>query len=134
MLLRRGGHAVGCLGGQGGRRGWRNTQREIAAAVESVYRMDLKRPDPDLGLLGGDNEGGGVQRGGSAPASRSSTTGGLPEGNPARAECENHQNAREDKASQDRHEDRPHWRRRRGPAIRPPPAHGRGESEGEEVR
>ena len=61
--------------GRGGR-GWGNTQHEIAAAVESVYRVDLKRADPDLGLLGGDDGGGkGRGRAGRAPASRLCTTG-----------------------------------------------------------
>ena len=41
-----------------GWRGWRNTRWAIAAAVESVYRVDLKRADPAPGLLDGDDEGG----------------------------------------------------------------------------
>ena len=57
----------------------------------------------------------------------------LPEGNPARAECADHQHAREDQPSRI---DRLRlalceWR---GPALRPGPAHGRGEPEGEKVR
>ena len=60
----------------------------------------------------------------------------LPEGNPARAKCADHQHAREDEPQQDRREDRLRLAlfERRGPAIRPAPAHGRDESEGEEVR
>ena len=64
--------------------------------MESVYRVNLERSGPDLGLLGGDDEGGGVRRGGRAPASRSSTTGRLPEGNRVQGESEDHQHARED--------------------------------------
>ena len=43
---------------RGGGRGRRNTQWATAAAVESVYNVDLKRADADLGLLDGDDEGG----------------------------------------------------------------------------
>ena len=45
-------------------------QWAIAAAAESVYRVDLKRADIDPGLLDGDDEGGEGRRGGRAPASR----------------------------------------------------------------
>ena len=45
--------------GEGGR-GWRNTQCAIAAAVESVYGVDLKRAGSDPGLLDGDDSGGGA--------------------------------------------------------------------------
>ena len=41
-----------------GGRGWRNAQWVIAAAVESVYKVNLKRAGPDPGLLDGDDEGG----------------------------------------------------------------------------
>ena len=58
-----GDHAAGCSGGRGeGGRVWRNTQRAVAAAAESVYRVDLKRADPDPGLLDGDDEGGEGRR------------------------------------------------------------------------
>ena len=35
----------------------RNVQWAIAAAVESVYRVELKTADPDPGLLAGDDAG-----------------------------------------------------------------------------
>ena len=57
MALRRGDHA-GDAQAEGGGRGRRNTQWATAAAVKSVYRVDLKRADADLCLLGGDDEGG----------------------------------------------------------------------------
>ena len=44
--------------------GWRNTQWAIAAAVESAYRVDLKRANPDPALLDGDDKGGEGRRGG----------------------------------------------------------------------
>ena len=50
--LRRGDHA-GDASAEG-----RNTQCAIAAAVETVFRVDLERADPDPGLLDGDDEGG----------------------------------------------------------------------------
>ena len=44
--------------------GWRNTQWAIAAAMESAYKVDLKRADPDLASLNGDDQGGeGTARG-----------------------------------------------------------------------
>ena len=57
MALRQGDHA-GDAQAEGGGRGRRNTQWATAAAVKSVYRVDLKRADADLCLLGGDDEGG----------------------------------------------------------------------------
>ena len=36
----------------------RKTQCAIAAVVETVDRVDLKRSDPDVGLLDGEDEGG----------------------------------------------------------------------------
>ena len=71
-------------------------QWAIAAAVESVYRVNLERSGSDPGLLGGDDEDGGVRRASGAPASRSSTTGRPPEGNRVQGESEDHQHARED--------------------------------------
>ena len=87
--------------GEGGR-GWRNTRCAIAAAVEGVFKADLRRVDADPGLLDGGDEGGEGWRGGGA-ALRSEV---LPEGNPARAERATDQHAQEDEPQQDRHEDR----------------------------
>ena len=77
-----------------------------AAAVESVYRADLKRAGPAPGLLDGDDEGGGGKARGRAPASRSSPRDGLPESNRVRTEWADHQHAQEDQPPQDRHENR----------------------------
>ena len=44
--------------------GWSKTEWAIAAAVESAYRVDLKRANPDPALLDGDDKGGEGRRGG----------------------------------------------------------------------
>ena len=85
-------------------------QWAIAAAMESVYRVDLKRADPEPGLLDGDDEGGEGRR-----SRRSSACVTL---------------IHHGKGYQQAILVVGEWR---GPVLRPGAAYGRGEGDGEEV-